>query len=248
VDEYALLPDTCARMIIMLPSSSSYTPAEQRGAVTARWGGPGTGTGTGTGTDTSRSTGTGPGTDTSKGPRPGTCEQDAVTVDLPNAHCGTYSNYVFAYPQCSLTIHAPHQGCTAFLVCDIVYPVRTGQPRSESESCEWAERGSLCCVSARVRREPVFADNSDVVRALEGYAREWEEDSRCEKLGVVLDERWEAMHESGGISFANLRNERDKGIVQTLMNCSELMTALAGGFMCMCLCVCIRMQVFICAE
>jgi hypothetical protein len=215
VDEYALLPDTCARMIVQLPSvyspddtcarmivqlPSVYSPDEAQTTVTNAWEG----------------------------------------IDMGGAMCTCPNHqsflYAVAYPQCSFSMQAPKEGSTAFLVYDVVYPGLARETRNEPPGWIRETRNE----PPGVRREPVWGCNYEIERQMQDYVKEW--DIECEKLCVVLDERWDVMHERGGVSFANLGNERDRAIVRTLMNCRNLAVGLAGVCVCMYVCMYVCMQ------
>ncbi len=109
--------------------------------------------------------------------------------------------YVFAKAQCSVCV----QGRGAWLVCDVVSSTLT-------QACT--------CASA---------DNSRVVQAIQACVQQWQsKSSGCQKLAVALHERCEDISARGGLTLANLRNERDRAIVQALMRCEDLDVAIAG--------------------
>jgi len=145
---------------------------------------------------------------------PSTCVVDAekgcVTAGLGDKveRFGLEEDFacVVGYTQCSMWMHAPRQGCGAFLVCDVV-----------------------CC---GVVAAPAVADNSRAEAMIDACVRCWASDTQCDKLAVVLDERWDAMRERGRFSFANLASQRDRAVVKTLMNCKHLDVAFAGKCAC----------------
>jgi hypothetical protein len=153
-------------------------------------------------------------------------------------------HYVFGYSQSAMHIHAPAQGCAAFLVFDVVSltPVR-GPALAEWHAAAAAEAGQG------------HEGNHAAEATLEECVRYWEEDAACEKLAMVLEGEDQLLHAlrytptDGKFSFLkSLKNERNKAIVQALMKCKDLEIGFAGvwlrfsAFVCVCLCV--RMCVF----
>jgi hypothetical protein len=115
--------------------------------------------------------------------------------------------YVYAYAQSSIWIHAPAEGCAAFLVCDVVCagPIRT----------------------------PTFARNQRAQKALSASVQRWHDLECYDKLAFPLEQTWESLRESGTFSAANLVHDRDRALVRTLMDCAELDVGFAGVLVCM---------------
>jgi hypothetical protein len=171
LDDYAALPDTCARMIVQVPSTyrADATVKATAGNETARL-----------------------------------SDSGAQTYVL-NAQSNEELPYVFANAQCSVCVQPPQGGCGAWLVCDVV-------SSTLSQACT--------CASA---------DNSRVVQAIQSCVQQWQsKSSGCRQLAVALQERCEDISAGGGLTLANLRNERDRAIVQALMRCEDLDVAIAG--------------------
>ncbi len=170
VDEYALLPDTCARMIIQLPSvytpdrpdeacrTSVYTPDRPDEACR---------TSVYTPDEACRTSVYTP----DEACRTVTNAWEGVDKGFAMSECPNHESllYAVAYPQCSFCMQAPKEGATAFLVYDVVYPGLTRETRNEAPGFTRETRNER----PRVRREPVLGCNVDIERQILDYVDEW---------------------------------------------------------------------------
>jgi hypothetical protein len=138
--------------------------------------------------------------------------------------------YVLAYSQSAVHIHAPTQGSCAYLV----YDVRCFEPIPE----------------------PVLGDNHAALVKLQQCVRCWERDKSCEKLAVVLQGTPETTRALGKEGFQwskyHFGNESEQAIMDVIMSCSELEVGLAGkmcvysGVSCVYACICVCMHAYVC--
>jgi hypothetical protein len=143
--------------------------------------------------------------------------------------------YVYGANECIMRVHAPREGCSAFLLYDVssVTPVKdipfdtSAEYNDHANSTEAPQR-------ADSTDQTDFPARCTAGQSLRQAVNSWKADDSCEKLLLLLEENdVYRFRKNEGFRFDKYASAADKAIVASLMDCRELEIGFAGGCMSM---------------